>query len=133
MFLPACVVCDMNYGYIDQYCFLILDSLLNYLMESKDKRACIIAFSIDIKGSQTIFTALFNNEAYHSPSLALAVLDNVLFMSLSGKNASLTISNKPQPRRSIINKEKRRYAILFIRTKFHILNNFSSLCDTCQY
>ncbi|XP_040853636.1 phospholipid-transporting ATPase ABCA3-like [Ochotona curzoniae] len=84
------------------------DSLLNYLMESKDKRACIIAFSIDIKGSQTIFTALFNNEAYHSPSLALAVLDNVLFMSLSGKNASLTISNKPQPRRSIINKEKRR-------------------------
>ncbi|XP_058537073.1 phospholipid-transporting ATPase ABCA3-like [Ochotona princeps] len=83
-------------------------NLLNYLMENKDKRVCIIAFSIDIKESQTIFTALFNNEAYHSPSLALAVLDNVLFMSLFGKNASLTISNKPQPRRSIINKEKRR-------------------------
>lgn len=48
--------------------------------------------------NRTKLTVLFNNEAYHSPSLSLAVLDNILFMSLSGADASITISNKPQPR-----------------------------------
>ncbi|XP_008589411.1 PREDICTED: ATP-binding cassette sub-family A member 3-like [Galeopterus variegatus] len=58
---------------------------------------CIIALSIEVKENETLFTVLFNNEAYHSPSVSLAVLDNILFKSLSGGNASLAVFNKPQP------------------------------------
>ncbi|XP_034369378.1 phospholipid-transporting ATPase ABCA3-like isoform X1 [Arvicanthis niloticus] len=73
--------------------------LLKYL-EKNDEciHLCIIAFSIMVAANITIFTVLFNNEAYHSPSLSLAVLDNILFMSLSGADASITVFNKPQPR-----------------------------------
>uniref|UniRef100_A0A8C0NPP3 ABC transporter domain-containing protein n=1 Tax=Canis lupus familiaris TaxID=9615 RepID=A0A8C0NPP3_CANLF len=49
------------------------------------------------KENKTILTVLFNNEAYHSAATSLAVLDNVLFMSLSGPNASIKVANKPQP------------------------------------
>ncbi|XP_047389769.1 phospholipid-transporting ATPase ABCA3-like [Sciurus carolinensis] len=73
-------------------------NLLDYLRENKECNSlCIIAFSLEVKTDETVFTVLFNNEAYHSPSLSLAVLDNILFMSLSGASASLTVSNKPQP------------------------------------
>uniref|UniRef100_A0A5F9C9C6 ABC transporter domain-containing protein n=1 Tax=Oryctolagus cuniculus TaxID=9986 RepID=A0A5F9C9C6_RABIT len=58
---------------------------------------CIIAFSIKVEEDKTVLTILFNNEAYHSAATSLAVLDNILFMSLSGLNASITVSNKPQP------------------------------------
>lgn len=67
-------------------------------MENEDCiRLCIVAFSIEATRNEIIFTGLFNNQAYHSPSLALAILDNILFMSVSGPDASLTVSNKPQP------------------------------------
>ncbi|XFF91437.1 hypothetical protein AB1E18_017656 [Capra hircus] len=62
--------------------------------------SCIIAFSIEVNGSENIVKFWFNNEAYHSSSLSLAVLDNVIFMSLSGPDASITVINKPQPARS---------------------------------
>ncbi|KAM9583970.1 phospholipid-transporting ATPase ABCA3-like [Trichechus inunguis] len=85
-------------GYTDQYCFLILGNLLKYLMENKDcGHLCIVALSIEEKTNETVLTALFNNEAYHSPSASLMLLDNILFMSLFGPDASLTVSNKPQP------------------------------------
>ncbi|XP_049760992.1 phospholipid-transporting ATPase ABCA3-like [Elephas maximus indicus] len=72
--------------------------LLNYLMESKDCIcSCIVAFSIEVKTNETVLTALFNNEAYHSPSASLMVLDNLLFKSVSGPDASLTVFNNPQP------------------------------------
>uniref|UniRef100_A0A5F9D2E5 ABC transporter domain-containing protein n=1 Tax=Oryctolagus cuniculus TaxID=9986 RepID=A0A5F9D2E5_RABIT len=80
--------------------------LLNFLMENSDNRLYIIALSIEVKTNETVFTVLFNNEAYHSPSVALAVLDNVLSMSVSGKDASLTVSNKPQPRPNSKDKER---------------------------
>nr|XP_051703828.1 phospholipid-transporting ATPase ABCA3 isoform X4 [Oryctolagus cuniculus] len=70
----------------------------NYLMQSKECHDfCIIAFSIKVEEDKTVLTILFNNEAYHSAATSLAVLDNILFMSLSGLNASITVSNKPQP------------------------------------
>ncbi|XP_040611318.1 ATP-binding cassette sub-family A member 3 isoform X3 [Mesocricetus auratus] len=73
--------------------------LLKYLEGNKECiHLCIIALSIKVVANRTKLTVLFNNEAYHSPSLSLAVLDNILFMSLSGADASITISNKPQPR-----------------------------------
>ncbi|XP_025272049.3 phospholipid-transporting ATPase ABCA3-like isoform X9 [Canis lupus dingo] len=72
--------------------------LLKYLMENEDCiHLCIVAFSIEVKTNKIILTALFNNQAYHSPSLALAILDNILFMTVAGSNASITIFNKPQP------------------------------------
>ncbi|XP_075384227.1 phospholipid-transporting ATPase ABCA3-like [Tenrec ecaudatus] len=73
-------------------------NVLDYLMENKDCiRMCIIALSIDVNENRTELTALFNNEAYHSPPTALTVLNNILFKSLSGPEASLTVFNKPQP------------------------------------
>ncbi|KAM8777566.1 LOW QUALITY PROTEIN: phospholipid-transporting ATPase ABCA3-like [Rhynchonycteris naso] len=72
--------------------------LLKYLMENEDCiYLCIVAFSMELKSNEIILTGLFNNQAYHSPSLALAILDNLLYMSVSGSNASITVFNKPQP------------------------------------
>ncbi|XP_047569280.1 phospholipid-transporting ATPase ABCA3-like [Lutra lutra] len=69
-----------------------------HIMENKEFRDfSIIALSIEVEKNKMILTILFNNEAYHSAATSLAVLDNVLFMSLSGLNASISASNKPQP------------------------------------
>nr|XP_025839579.1 ATP-binding cassette sub-family A member 3-like [Vulpes vulpes] len=69
-----------------------------YLMENKEFHDfSITALSIEVEENRTILTVLFNNEAYHSAATSLAVLDNVLFMSLSGPNASIKVANKPQP------------------------------------
>ncbi|XP_004398889.1 PREDICTED: ATP-binding cassette sub-family A member 3-like [Odobenus rosmarus divergens] len=69
-----------------------------HIMENKEFHDfSIMALSIEVENNKTIFTVLFNNEAYHSAATSLAVLDNVLFMSLSGPNASIKVSNKPQP------------------------------------
>lgn len=46
-------------------------------------------------------TALFNNQAYHSPATALAIVDNLLFKLLCGPRASIEISNYPQPRSTL--------------------------------
>uniref|UniRef100_A0A5F9DRX4 ABC transporter domain-containing protein n=1 Tax=Oryctolagus cuniculus TaxID=9986 RepID=A0A5F9DRX4_RABIT len=54
--------------------------------------------NLRIAGGAIKLTFWFNNEAYHSPSLSLAVLDNAIFKSLSGSAASITVFNKPQPR-----------------------------------
>ncbi|XP_055483588.1 phospholipid-transporting ATPase ABCA3-like [Psammomys obesus] len=71
--------------------------LLKYLERNEEcVDVCIIALSIKVVANKTRLTVLFNNEAYHSPSLSLAVLDNILFMSLSGTDASITVYNKPQ-------------------------------------
>ncbi|XP_006867295.1 PREDICTED: ATP-binding cassette sub-family A member 3-like [Chrysochloris asiatica] len=73
-------------------------NVTNYVLESKEcHNFCIVAFSIKAEQDKIIFTILFNNDAYHSAATSLAVLDNILFMSLIGPNASITVSNKPQP------------------------------------
>nr|XP_012645592.1 ATP-binding cassette sub-family A member 3-like isoform X2 [Microcebus murinus] len=72
--------------------------LLSYLRKSKDCiNICIVAFSVVVYENRTILTFLFNNEALHSPSISLSVVDNVLFRFLAGEEASITVSNKPQP------------------------------------
>ncbi|XP_054549775.1 phospholipid-transporting ATPase ABCA3-like isoform X2 [Talpa occidentalis] len=72
--------------------------LMKYLMENEDCiHLCIVAFSIEEKQNQITVTALFNNQAYHSPALSLAMVDSVLFKAVSGPDASLTVFNKPQP------------------------------------
>uniref|UniRef100_G1L1U2 ATP-binding cassette sub-family A member 3 n=1 Tax=Ailuropoda melanoleuca TaxID=9646 RepID=G1L1U2_AILME len=88
--------------------------LLKYLMENEDCiHLCIVAFSIEVKTNKIILTGLFNNQAYHSPSLTLAILDNILLMTIAGSNASITVFNKPQPH-SKVKKRNETYVALNI-------------------
>ncbi|XP_059011321.1 phospholipid-transporting ATPase ABCA3-like [Mustela lutreola] len=76
--------------------------LQTYLQDSQECiYSCIIAISFR---DQKVVTLWFNNMAYHSPPLSLAVLDNLIFMALSGPDASITVSNKPQPQ-NIVSKK----------------------------
>uniref|UniRef100_A0A7N5P2D2 ATP-binding cassette sub-family A member 3-like n=1 Tax=Ailuropoda melanoleuca TaxID=9646 RepID=A0A7N5P2D2_AILME len=72
--------------------------------------SCIIALSFHADRNQRIVTLWFNNKAYHSPPLSLAVLDNIIFMALSGPDASITVSNKPQPQ-NIVSKKLERMQV----------------------
>lgn len=112
---PAYVADHLFCEYTDQHCFLILGDLLKYLMENEGCiHLCIVAFSVEVKTNKIILTGLFNNQAYHSPSLTLSILDDILLRTIAGSNASLTVSNKPQPypRQK---KQKAMYVILFIK------------------
>uniref|UniRef100_A0A8C6DPH6 ATP binding cassette subfamily A member 3 n=1 Tax=Moschus moschiferus TaxID=68415 RepID=A0A8C6DPH6_MOSMO len=62
---------------------------------------CLVAASFRDTGERTVVTALFNNQAYHSPATALAIVDNLLFKLLCGPRASITVSNFPQPRSAL--------------------------------
>ncbi|XP_055991191.1 phospholipid-transporting ATPase ABCA3 [Sorex fumeus] len=62
---------------------------------------CLAAATFQTEGARTVITALFNNQAYHSPATALALVDNLLFKLLCGPQASLTVSNYPQPRSAL--------------------------------
>ncbi|XP_048188151.1 ATP-binding cassette sub-family A member 17-like [Perognathus longimembris pacificus] len=64
--------------------------------ENFDKQY-VVAASFEVIDNDTIVTALFNNQAYHSPAVALALVDNLLFKLLSGASASITSFNYPQP------------------------------------
>ncbi|XP_007937859.1 ATP-binding cassette sub-family A member 17-like [Orycteropus afer afer] len=68
--------------------------------ESFDNQYVVAASIEDVKG-HTVVTALFNNQAYHSPALAVALVDNFLFKLLSGPNASITVRNHPQPQTAV--------------------------------
>lgn len=58
----------------------------------------IAAASFEGTGNRTLVTALFNNQAYHSPATALMLADNAILRVLAGPNASITVTNYPQPR-----------------------------------
>ncbi|NWT69367.1 ABCA3 protein, partial [Prunella himalayana] len=58
----------------------------------------IAAASFEGAGNRTLVTALFNNQAYHSPATALMLADNAILRVLAGPNASITVTNYPQPR-----------------------------------
>ncbi|KAK2490464.1 hypothetical protein MC885_020850 [Smutsia gigantea] len=62
---------------------------------------CLVAATFRDVGERTVVTALFNNQAYHSPATALTTVDNLLFKLLCGPQASITISNFPQPRSTL--------------------------------
>lgn len=61
----------------------------------------VVAASFEDVDNHTIVRGLFNNQAYHSPALALTLLDNYLFKLLSGARASITVSNHPQPQTAV--------------------------------
>uniref|UniRef100_A0A8C3SVY6 ATP binding cassette subfamily A member 3 n=1 Tax=Chelydra serpentina TaxID=8475 RepID=A0A8C3SVY6_CHESE len=58
----------------------------------------IAAASFEEVKNRTVVTALFNNQAYHASATALTLADNALFRLLAGPNASITVTNYPQPR-----------------------------------
>ncbi|XP_058142595.1 phospholipid-transporting ATPase ABCA3 [Dasypus novemcinctus] len=62
---------------------------------------CLVSASFRDTGARTLVTALFNNQAYHSPAAALALADNLLFKLLRGSRASIVVSNYPQPRSAL--------------------------------
>ncbi|XP_078519131.1 phospholipid-transporting ATPase ABCA3 [Lissotriton helveticus] len=59
---------------------------------------CVAAASFIDLGSTTIITAFFNNQAYHSSASALLLADNAIYKLLAGPNASISLTNYPQPR-----------------------------------
>ncbi|NXD28137.1 ABCA3 protein, partial [Spelaeornis formosus] len=58
----------------------------------------IAAAAFEQAGNRTLLTALFNNQAYHSPATALMLADNAILRLLAGPNASIIVTNYPQPR-----------------------------------
>ncbi|XP_044533206.1 phospholipid-transporting ATPase ABCA3-like [Gracilinanus agilis] len=62
---------------------------------------CLIALCFKSKNNESVITILFNNQAFHTPAMALAVVDNLLFKLISGPKASITVINHPQPRNSL--------------------------------
>uniref|UniRef100_A0A8C0FHU3 ATP binding cassette subfamily A member 3 n=1 Tax=Bubo bubo TaxID=30461 RepID=A0A8C0FHU3_BUBBB len=82
----------------------VLGDLEEYLISRASKEGgafnehYIAAASFEGAGNHTVVTALFNNQAYHSPATALMLADNAVFRVLAGPNASITVTNYPQPR-----------------------------------
>uniref|UniRef100_A0A8C3WQU9 ABC transporter domain-containing protein n=1 Tax=Catagonus wagneri TaxID=51154 RepID=A0A8C3WQU9_9CETA len=81
----------------------LLSSVEGFLLKKSEEEPevfdqnYLVAASFEDVGNHTVVTALFNNQAYHSPAVALALVDNVLLKLLSGARASLTVFNHPQP------------------------------------
>ncbi|XP_040604164.1 ATP-binding cassette sub-family A member 17 isoform X2 [Mesocricetus auratus] len=92
------------------------------LKKSKDApedfdKLYVVAVSFEDVTNHTTVKALFNNQAYHSPGMALALVDNFLFKLLSGANASITTTNYPQPQTA----EELSESILYQGPKGHYL------------
>ncbi|XP_015853152.2 ATP-binding cassette sub-family A member 17-like isoform X4 [Peromyscus maniculatus bairdii] len=77
----------------------------------------VVAASFEDVNNRTIVKALFNNQAYHSPGLALTLVDNFLFKLISGANASITTINYPQP----LTAEELSESVLYQGPKGHYL------------
>lgn len=85
----------------------------------------VVAASFEDVNNHTTVKALFNNQAYHSPGLAVALVDNLLFKLLSGANASITTTNYPQPQTAIELSETILYQC--VRLPFSLLQTAASI------
>ncbi|XP_072453663.1 phospholipid-transporting ATPase ABCA3-like isoform X2 [Notamacropus eugenii] len=75
------------------------DELLLLAGESKGfNENCLVAISFKQYVYHMLITTWFNNQGYHTPALAVIVVDNILFKLLSGPQASIAVSNHPQTR-----------------------------------
>ncbi|XP_037056528.1 ATP-binding cassette sub-family A member 17-like isoform X4 [Peromyscus leucopus] len=77
----------------------------------------VVAASFEDVNNRTVVKTLFNNQAYHSPGLALTLVDNFLFKLISGANASITTTNYPQP----LTAEELSESVLYQGPKGHYL------------
>ncbi|XP_060028541.1 ATP-binding cassette sub-family A member 17-like [Erinaceus europaeus] len=78
---------------------LVEEFLLKRLEEEPEQfdGKYLVGVSVEHQGNRSTVTALFNNQALHSPALAVALVDSLLFRLLSGPRASITAVNHPQP------------------------------------
>ncbi|KAM4697953.1 phospholipid-transporting ATPase ABCA3 [Rhinophrynus dorsalis] len=82
----------------------VLDDLDQYLLAKATEEGglfaehCVCAAEIQGSDSGIRFTARFNNQAYHAVAAALALVDNAIFRLIAGSEASITVTNYPQPR-----------------------------------
>ncbi|XP_063286648.1 phospholipid-transporting ATPase ABCA3 [Pelobates fuscus] len=82
----------------------VVGSIDDYLLaRASDEGAlfaehCLCAADIQTSGSGIKLTALFNNQAFHAVAAALTLADNALFKLIAGSEASISITNYPQPR-----------------------------------
>ncbi|XP_053328151.1 phospholipid-transporting ATPase ABCA3 [Spea bombifrons] len=80
------------------------DTIDEYLLaKASDEGAlfaehCLCAADIQSVGPRIKLTALFNNQAFHAVAAALALADNALFKLIAGPEASISVTNYPQPR-----------------------------------
>ncbi|XP_074138922.1 phospholipid-transporting ATPase ABCA3-like isoform X2 [Sminthopsis crassicaudata] len=91
----------------------------------------LTAFSFKQFGNHTLITAFFNNQAYHTPSIVVSVIDNILFKFLSGPQASITVFNHPQPRNELqIANDEYFWGPTGIDIAVHLLYGMGSLAST---
>ncbi|XP_051826879.1 phospholipid-transporting ATPase ABCA3-like [Antechinus flavipes] len=108
------------------------DELLSKAKENENfDNYYLIAFSFKQFGNHTLITAFFNNQAFHTPSIVVSVIDNILFKLLSGPQASITAFNHPQPRSELQIKNEEFFGD---KTGFdiatHLLYGMGSLAST---
>lgn len=92
---------------------------------------CLCAAEIQSVNSHVRIIARFNNQAFHAVAAALALVDNALFRLVAGPNASLSVTNYPQPRNTT---ETARDQLLEAQTGFaiaiNLLYGMASLAST---
>lgn len=100
-----CGCCDIFSAILIAQCTFgsLLGSVEDFLLKKAKEdpedfdKLYVVAASFEDVNNRTIVKALFNNQAYHSPGLALTLVDNFLFKLISGASASITTTNYPQP------------------------------------
>lgn len=91
---------------LSRHCIVVmsLGNLDDYLLAKATEEGtlfaehCLCAAEILRVGSRYNVTARFNNQAYHVVAVALALADNTLFRLVAVANASISVTNYPQPR-----------------------------------
>lgn len=77
------------------------DMIDHYLEKSKEFLARVnnrYLFGASI--GQSDITMWFNNQPYHTSAISLSLIHNAILRVVSGKNCSITVSNKPLPFRA---------------------------------
>ncbi|XP_053550667.1 phospholipid-transporting ATPase ABCA3 [Bombina bombina] len=82
----------------------VLENLDDYLLEQASEEGglfaehCVCAAELFTYGSRINVKARFNNQAFHAAATALSLVDNALFRMVAGPEASISVTNYPQPR-----------------------------------
>ncbi|KAM9305170.1 phospholipid-transporting ATPase ABCA3 [Gastrophryne carolinensis] len=115
----------------------VLGALDDYLLAKAAEEGalfaehCVCAADIQGDASRIRVTARFNNQAYHAVAAALALVDNAIFKLVAGSNASILVTNYPQPRNTT---ETARDQLLEGQTGFaiaiNLLYGMASLAST---
>ncbi|XP_036595474.1 ATP-binding cassette sub-family A member 3-like [Trichosurus vulpecula] len=76
----------------------IEDFLLLKAKEEPDifDKKFLMAMSVQEQEDQTIVTALFNNQAYHTAPMALSMVENIFYKLFFDSRASITVTNAPE-------------------------------------